>query len=85
MANMLQSKGGKMSGASVEQYMYLFILLILLFKFLADLYPEGKTAGDELNSSGFPLGSLFASGGVVWLVIAGSVIFLIVRSTMRTK
>ncbi len=40
------------------------------------------TAGDTLNTSGVPLGTLFASSGIVFLVIMAALIILVVRSFM---
>jgi uncharacterized membrane protein len=61
------------------------ILLVVLFQLYATLVPEAQTAGDTLNSSGVPLGSLFASGGVVFVIIMAALIILVVNSFMNKK
>jgi len=61
------------------------ILLVVLFQLYATLVPEAQTAGDTLNSSGVPLGSLFASGGVVFVIIMAALIILVVNSFVNKK
>lgn len=42
----------------------------------------GKTAGDagdDLNESGFPLGSLFVTGGVVFIVVAAAILMGVLK------
>lgn len=67
----------------VEKWIYGIILLVVLFKVVAQLLPEAQDAGDELNSSGVPLGSFFASDGIVFLVIMAGILILVVRSYMK--
>ena len=85
MANMLTSKSGKMGGNTIEKYMYLFIIVVILLKVIAQLLPEAQTAGTELNATGAPLGSFFTSDGIVWLIVMASVVFLMIRSFMAKK
>jgi hypothetical protein len=73
---------GNLTEGSIEKYIYIIILVIILFQVLAVMYPLGTTAGAALNSSGFPLGSFFVSGGVIWLLLAAAVVILLVRSFM---
>ena len=49
------------------------IALVVLFVAAAELYPELDTAGDDLNASGIPLGSLFA-GTILGLIVAAALI-----------
>ena len=69
----------------IEKAIFAIILLVVAFKVYATMLPEAQTAGDELNSSGVPLGSLFASSGVVFLIIMAALIILIVRNFMPKK
>lgn len=45
------------------------ILIVVLFLLFADLVPEAQSAGNELNASGVPLGTLFTGSGVVILLV----------------
>jgi len=56
------------------------ILLVILFQVGADLIPEAQSAGNELNGSGIPLGNLFTSGGVVFVLIAAALILVVLNS-----
>lgn len=69
-------KSGMMS---VDKMITVFIGAIILFQVLALLYPLGTSAGDTLNNSGFPLGSFFTSGGIIWLVLAAGVVLLLIK------
>ncbi len=60
------------------------VLLVVLFLLYANLVPEAQTAGDTLNSSGVPLGSLFVGTGVVFVIIMASLIILVVRTFMKS-
>jgi len=80
MASMMKSKAGNINNNTITTWIYTFILVIVLFKVIADLYPQGAAAGDELNASGIPLGSFFAGGGIVWLLVGAGILFLMVRS-----
>lgn len=68
-------KAGKFT---VDSTITLIIGIVVLFTVLAQLYPIGAAAGDDLNASGFPLGNFFITGGILWLVLAaGLVVFLV--------
>lgn len=53
--------------------------LVVLFLVLADLVPELNAAGDTLNQTGVPLGSLFAANGVVVLILMAAVILGVLK------
>lgn len=59
--------------------------IVVVFLLLAELMPEAQTAGNTLNASGVPLGSLFASNGVLFLVIMAGVLIVVVRGAMKKK
>lgn len=66
---------------TIKHYIVYFVLLVVLFKIIAGLYPTAVAAGNDLNDSGAPLGSFFATGGVIWLVIfAALVIYVIIAA-----
>lgn len=85
MASMMKSKSGKagISTGTIETWIEVFVLIIVLFKAVATLYPEGTDAGDSLNASGIPLGSFFVSGGVIWLLVAAAMLFVVIRSFLK--
>ena len=58
------------------------VLLVVLFQLYATLVPEAQTAGQALNDSGVPFGSLFLGGGVVFIIIMAAIIIVIVKSFM---
>jgi hypothetical protein len=43
--------------------------ILLLLKILAATVPEAQAAGNELNATGVPLGSLFTGQGVLFIVL----------------
>lgn len=56
---------------------------VLLFKIMAAVIPEAQTAGNVLNATaGLPLKSLFASNGVVFILLMAGAIIMIVYSVM---
>lgn len=61
-------------GTNIGKMIAVVIGLVVLFLVLADLVPELNTAGDTLNATGVPLGSLFAANGVVVLILMAAVI-----------
>ena len=66
-------------GANIWKYVGVFIGIIVLFLIVAELYPTAADAGDDLNASGMPLGSLFVSGGVVFVIIAAGILFAVLK------
>ncbi len=58
------------------------ILVVVLFLLFADLVPEAQSAGNELNASGVPLGTLFTSTGVVILLIMVGLLLTVLRVVM---
>ena len=77
------NKKGSMTTGTVYNYATVIIVVTVLFLLLAELIPEAQTAGDTLNTSGVPLGDLFASTGVVFLIIMAGVLFVVLRSTWK--
>jgi hypothetical protein len=73
-------KQGKIGSSMIEQAIMAIVLLVILFKLYAQLVPEAQSAGDELNTSGVPLGSLFSGNGIVFLIIMAALIFVVVKS-----
>jgi len=70
-----------MDYGSIWKYVGLFIGITVLFLIVAELYPTAADAGDDLNASGFPLGTLFVTGGVVFIVIAAAILMGVLKSS----
>lgn len=64
----------------IDKLVYGLLGLVVLFNLLAVLIPDVGTAGDTLNSSGAPLGSLFVTGGIVSLIIMAGVLTKVFKS-----
>lgn len=82
---MLMDKKAALKQSSIEQYVMVFVLVLILFKVIASLFPQVTSAGDELNASGFPLAEFFMSGGVLWYLVAAGLLFLVYRSFTSGK
>lgn len=79
------NKKGAINKNTLETAFYTIVLLVVIFKGYAALVPEAQSAGDELNASGVPLGSLFTSNGVVFLIIMAALVISVIRSVMTKK
>jgi len=77
---MLESRKGKLGTAMINQAILGIVMLVVLFKLYAELVPEAQDAGDDLNESGVPFGSLFTGSGVVFIVIMAALIIVVVKS-----
>ncbi len=75
-------KKGRLSTGMLNQAILAIVLLVVLFKLYASLIPEAQSAGNELNAAGVPLGSLFTSSGVIFIIIMVALIVVVVRSFM---
>lgn len=72
---MLMNKAGKMP--SITGFVTGIVGVIVTILLASELIPEAQTAGDTLNSSGVPLGNLFASDGVIFTVIMAGIFIAI--------
>lgn len=79
------NKKGNITSGTIEKYLYVFIIVVVLLKAIAELLPEAQTAGDELNATGAPLGSFFVSDGIVWLLVMAGLVLLFVKTFMTKK
>lgn len=75
-------KDGKLNTNMIQTAILGIVLLVVLFQLYATLVPTAQTAGDTLNSSGVPLGSLFASTGVVFVIIMAALIIVVTKAFM---
>jgi len=76
------AKGSKLGTGVINTAILSIVLLVVLFQLYASLMPTAQAAGDELNDSGVPLGTLFTSGGVVFVIIMAALVILVVKSFM---
>lgn len=79
---MKADKRGKLSEKTLEIYIVGIILTVVLIQIVANLFPSLTSAGDSLQSSGFPLAELFTSTGAVWYILGAGLIVLLVRQFM---
>ena len=52
------------------------ILLTVGLGIYAELIPEAQSAGNSLNSTGVPLGSLFTANSVIFIIIMVSIFII---------
>ena len=79
---LLKSKKGALGTNVLNTAILAIVLLVVLFQLYAQLVPEAQSAGDTLNASGVPLGNLFVSSGVVFVIIMAALIILVVKAFM---
>ncbi len=72
-------------GNKVTEAITAIILVVVLFLMFAQLVPEAQTAGNTLNASGVPLGSLFTSDGVVILLIMVGLLLVVLKAVLPGK
>lgn len=80
--NFLTSKNGGLTTSHLSTAIIGIVLLVVLFQLYAALVPEAQAAGNQLNSSGVPLGSLFTSSGVVFIIIMAALVIAVVLAFM---
>ena len=73
-------RGDNIMVKNIDKTVDLFLGIAVVFLIVAALYPTSSDAGDELQQSGFPLGSLFVGGGLVFIIIAVFILKKIVAS-----
>ena len=71
------------SNNTIEKYIGVGIGMVVLFLVIAAIYPDMADAGDDLNASGFPLGSLFVGGGVVFIILAAGLLFAVMKGVKQ--
>ena len=79
-------KGKRAQGgisSNVTSAVEAIILVVVLFLLFADLVPEAQSAGNTLNASGVPLGTLFTGNGVVILLIMVGLLLTILGVVLR--
>lgn len=83
MQKMLKSKSGKKLGTGMlNDAILAIVMIVVLFLLYAELVPEAQTAGDALNATGVPLGSLFTSSGVIFVVIMAALLIVVITAVL---
>jgi hypothetical protein len=80
--NFLKSKNAGLTTGTLSTAIIGIVLLVVLFQLYAALVPEAQAAGNALNESGVPLGSLFTSNGVVFIIIMAALVIAVVLAFM---
>lgn len=80
--NLMKSKDAKITTGVLNTAILAIVLLVVLFQLYAQLIPEAQSAGDTLNASGVPLGTLFVGSGIVFVIIMAALVILVVKSFM---
>lgn len=83
-SELMKHKKGQLS-SKVVFAIEAIILVVVLFLLYADLVPQAQTAGDSLNASGVPLGTLFTSQGVVILLIMVGLLLVVLKVVIPGK
>lgn len=78
---LLESKKG-LSTSLINTAIISIVLLVVLFQLYSVLVPEAQAAGNTLNASGVPFGSLFTGSGVVFIIIMAALVIVVVKSFM---
>ncbi len=72
-------------GSKVTEAVTAIILVVVLFLMFAELVPEAQTAGNTLNKSGVPLGTLFTGNGVMILLIMVGLLLTILKVVLPSS
>ena len=72
-------------GALAGSVVSMLIGLVVVFLLASNLIPTAQVAGDNLSGSGIPLGSLFASSGIVFVLIAVAILLFVINSAKIGK
>ena len=81
MNKLIENKKGQIS-ARVTSAVEAIVLVVVLFLLFAQLVPEAQSAGNQLNASGVPLGTLFTGSGVVILLIMVGLLLTVLKVVM---
>ena len=70
---------------TIEKYAIVMVLVLVLFKIVASVFPDVTDAASELNSTGFPLAEFFLSDGALWYLVGAALLFLVYRAFSTSK
>ena len=80
----LKAKKGSVASMGLKVGLGIIGVLVLM-EIAAAVYPSAKTAGNSLNATGLPLGSFFASGGIIWILLAVAIFVGVVAAFKLSK
>ena len=83
MKKSTMNKLAQIGTGTINTAIIAIVLLVVLFQLYAVLVPEAQSAGDTLNQSGVPLGSLFSGSGIVFVIIMAALVIVVVRSFLK--
>ena len=84
MKELIENKKGQI-GSKVTGAVEAIVLVVVLFLLFAQLVPEAQSAGNTLNASGVPLGSLFTGTGVMILLIMVGLLLTVLKVVMPSS
>lgn len=84
MKELIENKKGQI-GSKVTGAVEAIVLVVVLFLLFAQLVPEAQSAGNQLNASGVPLGSLFTGTGVMILLIMVGLLLTVLKVVMPSS
>ncbi len=84
MDKIVKNKKGQIAGR-VTGAVEAIVLVVVLFLLFAQLVPEAQAAGNTLNASGVPLGSLFSGTGVMILLIMVGLLLTVLKVVMPSS
>lgn len=72
----MNKKGAMDAGGVVNKWVYGIIMFVVLFLVVAALMPSLELAGNNISNGNFfgAISGLFASGGVIFLIIGAALI-----------
>jgi len=70
---------------TIEKYVLVFVLVLVLFKVIASVFPMVTASAIELNGSGFPLAEFFLADGALWYLVGAALLFVVYRSFSTAK
>ncbi len=76
--------GEKLKNAIIG-ILLLIVAIIVIFQFIGSAAAPLISAGDNVSATGLPLSTLFASNGVVFLVMMAFVLLLVIGSIFAFK
>jgi hypothetical protein len=74
---------GNLNTGMIESMIIGLVLLVVLFVTGSELIPEAQTAGDTLCSSGIPFAGLFSGDGLVFIIVAASLLLVVVFAFLK--
>ena len=78
------NKKGAIGTNTITTYAMSFVILAVLFLLVANLLPTLVDAGNNVSATGAPLASLFAGGGLIFVIIMSGLLIFVVKSQLSS-